>query len=296
MARSLGGTIGANKARDRLGTKNSNISSDGSRNYCKGDFYEDDTDSMTNKLKDKQLNVLGIMRKLGGKTDENCSLEELLFDLGMSEDQFLLFGEIWRKYGGRDDAASLRQRDQFIFLKDLPALVCEVGKSCFGIKESASERFVSRLDLPVMGFYYGYTGLDETGQFDEQLMVQQAPTPSFFQQICLKLRGAPACAYSEDEESDAESTAGDEDEVDSDLILKVHRLDVTMFLLKEKKSFKDMNERDQRSMERSLHERLSLRWPTRELLDSYVTYNVRSLPEALQASIFPRMKMTSFGK
>ena len=31
--------------------------------------------AMTNKLKDKQLNVLGIMRKLGGKTDENCSLE-----------------------------------------------------------------------------------------------------------------------------------------------------------------------------------------------------------------------------
>ena len=145
-------------------------------------------------------------------------------------------------------AASLRQRDQFIFLKDLPALVCEVGKSCFGIKESTSERFVSRLDLPVMGFYYGYTGLDETGQLDEQLMVQQAPTPSFFQRICLKLRGAPACAHSEDEESDAESTVEDEDEVDSDLILKVHRLDVSMFLLKEKQSYKDMNERDQRSV------------------------------------------------
>ena len=99
-----------------------------------------------------------------------------------------------------------------------------------------------------MGFYYGYTGADETNQFDEQLMVQQAHTPSFFQQIFLKLRGAPACAHSEDEESDAESTVEDDDEVDSDLILKVHRLDVTMFLLKEKQSFKDMNERDQRSV------------------------------------------------
>ncbi|CAG5099121.1 Oidioi.mRNA.OKI2018_I69.XSR.g16270.t2.cds [Oikopleura dioica] len=127
MPKALGGAIGANKARDRLGTKNSN-----------GDFYEDDTDSMTNKLKDKQLNVLGIMRKLGGKQDENCTLEELLFDLGMSEDQFLIFGEIWRKYGRRDEAASLRQRDQFIFLKDLPALVRDVGKKCFVSASTAS--------------------------------------------------------------------------------------------------------------------------------------------------------------
>ena len=31
---------------------------------------------------------------------------ELLFDLGMSEDQFLIFGEIWRKYGRRDEAGA----------------------------------------------------------------------------------------------------------------------------------------------------------------------------------------------
>ncbi|CAG5099120.1 Oidioi.mRNA.OKI2018_I69.XSR.g16270.t1.cds [Oikopleura dioica] len=140
MPKALGGAIGANKARDRLGTKNSNVSKSSS-DYSKvhqSDFYEDDTDSMTNKLKDKQLNVLGIMRKLGGKQDENCTLEELLFDLGMSEDQFLIFGEIWRKYGRRDEAASLRQRDQFIFLKDLPALVRDVGKKCFVSASTAS--------------------------------------------------------------------------------------------------------------------------------------------------------------
>ena len=31
---------------------------------------------------------------------------ELLFDLGMSEDQFLIFGEIWRQYGRRDEAGA----------------------------------------------------------------------------------------------------------------------------------------------------------------------------------------------
>ena len=115
-----------------------------------------------------------------------------------------------------------------------------------GIKESGSDRFVSRLDLPVMGFYYGYTGAEETPA-DGEVFVEEEPKPSFFQQMCLKLRRSSSESEYEDE-SELESTAEDEDEVDPDLILKVHRLDVTMFLLKEKQSFKDMNERDQRSV------------------------------------------------
>ena len=37
----------------------------------------------------------------------------------MSEDQFLLFGEIWRKYGGRDDAGAdlaFQQRNGDFFI------------------------------------------------------------------------------------------------------------------------------------------------------------------------------------
>ena len=39
--------------------------------------------------------------------------------MGISEDEYLQYGAIWRDIAEADHSASLRQKDQFIFLDDL---------------------------------------------------------------------------------------------------------------------------------------------------------------------------------
>ena len=60
---------------------------------------------------------------------------------------------MWREFGGNDPSASLRQKDQFIFLEDLKDL-CEKVKPIFGIAEISDET-IAKMDVPVMEFSYG---------------------------------------------------------------------------------------------------------------------------------------------
>lgn len=153
MPKALGGAIGANKARDRLGTKNSN-----------SDFYEDDTDSLDlavlsveeleadDPTRARQLEVINQIRGLIKSTEE-LSWLELLEHVGISEDEYLQYGAIWRDIAEADHSASLRQKDQFIFLDDLKDL-CERTRHIFKIPNLDSDK-IARLDIPVMSFHFG---------------------------------------------------------------------------------------------------------------------------------------------
>ena len=53
------------------------------------------------------------------QSTEELSWLELLEHVGISEDEYLQYGAIWRDIAEADHSASLRQKDQFIFLDDL---------------------------------------------------------------------------------------------------------------------------------------------------------------------------------
>ena len=55
------------------------------------------------------------------QSTEELSWLELLEHVGISEDEYLQYGAIWRDIAEADHSASLRQKDQFIFLDDLKA-------------------------------------------------------------------------------------------------------------------------------------------------------------------------------
>ena len=42
---------------------------------------------------------------------------------GITEDDYLEYGRIWREFGGEDPSASLRQKDQFIFLDNFQRFI-----------------------------------------------------------------------------------------------------------------------------------------------------------------------------
>lgn len=62
-----------------------------------------------------QIEPTGIYDKYW-KTD---SWEAFLGNFGIAESDYLAFGEVWRELGRKDELASARQHDQFIYLGDL---------------------------------------------------------------------------------------------------------------------------------------------------------------------------------
>ena len=106
-------------------------------------------------------------------------------------------GKLWRKLGSEDEAASLRQTDQFIYLSNLLQFLGRVNH-IFKINKLGLEKLME-MNIPVMGFYYGIT----SQQIDD---------------------------FEEETDSEADEK---EDDLDPDMVLKVHRLDVTLALLKD---------------------------------------------------------------
>ena len=77
----------------------------------------------------KQLKVVNQLRRLN-KAGEEMTWVNLLEYMGITEADYLEYGKIWRELGGEDPSASLRQKDQFIFLMDLKEL-CNRAKHIF---------------------------------------------------------------------------------------------------------------------------------------------------------------------
>jgi len=100
----------------------------------------------------KQLKVVNQLRRLN-KAGEEMTWVNLLEYMGITEADYLEYGKIWRELGGEDPSASLRQKDQFIFLMDLKEL-CNRAKHIFSIDEFTDET-VAKMEIPVMEFSYG---------------------------------------------------------------------------------------------------------------------------------------------
>ena len=100
------------------------------------------------------MKIIKIRRLV--RSGEDFTWIELLEHLGISEMEYLEYGSIWRDIGAagnfsknsvytlqftmlkanenfKDDSASLRQKDQFIYLDDLKEL-CEKTRHIFKVK------------------------------------------------------------------------------------------------------------------------------------------------------------------
>jgi len=102
----------------------------------------------------QQLKVVNQLRRLN-KAGEEMTWVNLLEYMGITEDDYLEYGRIWREFGGEDPSASLRQKDQFIFLDNLPQL-CEKVKHIFRLNiDEFTEKEIANMDIPIMEFSYG---------------------------------------------------------------------------------------------------------------------------------------------
>jgi len=253
MPRALGGSLGASKARDRAGTKTSDHT---------GDPFLDDFlgEVMDPKSRQKELTQLNIINQFKGliRNIENCSLTELLEQVDIADSDYLEMGKLWRKLGSLDEAASLRQTDQFIYVSNLLQFLGRVNH-IFKVNKLGLEKMME-MNIPVMGFYYGITA----------------------QQI-------------DDFEEETDSEAEEQDDLDPDMVLKVHRLDVTLALLKETPIMSQPGypEFQKRELLRAIKDHLHMRYPTRELLDDYIVFNTNSLPEKVVDTIICPAELSS---
>jgi hypothetical protein len=96
----------------------------------------------------KQLNVINRIRMIG-RTFNDLSFEELLDYVGISQQKYLEFGQIWRDLGKNDHSASFRQTDQFILISDIMKLI-ERTSYIFNISKFDLDK-LRTMDLTIMG-------------------------------------------------------------------------------------------------------------------------------------------------
>jgi len=77
----------------------------------------------------------------------------LLEKLCLTEEDWLLFGKIWRIYGAKDPQASFRKQDQYISIKHFHDFIGEI-KEIFPLDINCDDLAeVANLEVPVAKFY-----------------------------------------------------------------------------------------------------------------------------------------------
>lgn len=77
----------------------------------------------------------------------------LLEKLFLTEEDWLRFGKIWRRYGAKDPQASFRKQDQYISINDFHQFICEISET-FPLDINCDDPAeVANLEVPVAKFY-----------------------------------------------------------------------------------------------------------------------------------------------